>query len=162
MRARHLPVPQALALVCSLTAAACSSAGGPREVPLDGDATSYAEEVQPVVARYCAFLGCHGREGMPLTLYAVDYLRLRDPQGLIDFARPPLDERALAPAELEHNRQALAERAGPNDPGGSLLVRRLIPETEGGTPHAGVVVFAREADPDLSTLRRFLDTVHAR
>ena len=142
--------------------AGCPASGGPSVVPLDGDAALYASEVQPVVARHCAFLGCHGREGMPLTLYAVDYLRLRDPQGHIDFSRPPLDERALSESELEHNRRALIERAGPQDPGGSLLVRRLLPPDEGGVPHAGVVVFRRENDPDLDVLRRFLDTAHAR
>lgn len=162
MRSRRL-LPDVLALVCWLATGACSSAGGASgEVQLEGDAAMYESEAQPVVARHCAYLGCHGREGMPLTLYAVDHLRLRDPQGLIDFSRPPLDERALAPAELEHNRQALVERAGPNDPGGSLLLRRLVPIEAGGIPHAGVVVFDSENDPDLDTLRRFLETAHAR
>jgi len=141
---------------------ACPASGGPSDVPLDGDAALYESEVQPVVARYCAFLGCHGREGMPLTLYAVDYLRLRDPQGKIDFSRPSLDERALSESELEHNRRALIERAGPRDPGGSVLLRRLLPADAGGIPHAGVVVFRRESDPDLDVLRRFLETAHAR
>lgn len=164
MSDRRPLAPPLLALACLFGASSsCSSPGGETgEVPLDGDVEMYTTEVQPIVARHCAFLGCHGREGVPLTLYAVDYLRLRDPQGLIDFSRPALDERALAAAELEHNRRALVQRAGPNDPGGSVLIRRLIPLSAGGIPHAGVVVFERDDDPDLETLRRYLETAHAR
>ncbi|MBI2893432.1 MAG: hypothetical protein HYY06_07755 [Deltaproteobacteria bacterium] len=139
----------------------CAGNGrAPGEV--DGNAELFAAEVQPVLARRCAYLGCHGREGMPLTIYAVDFLRLRDPQGQIDFSRPPLDELALSPAELEHNRMALASRAGPEDPNGTLVLRRMLPLDEGGIPHAGVVVFDRGDDPELMTLSRFMGTVHAR
>lgn len=154
MRATRLPV-----VVLGL--AAC---GGNGQAPgsVDGHADLFASEVQPILARRCAYLGCHGREGMPLTIYAVDFLRLRDPTGEIDFSRPPLDERALSPAEIEHNRIALASRAGPSDPGGDLLVRRMLPVDQGGIPHANVVVFEREDDPDLKALRRFLGTVNVR
>lgn len=151
-----------LAAALALAAVHCATTDPPGEVVRDGNAELYDREVQPIVGARCAFLGCHGREGMPLTLYAVDFLRLRDPQGLIDFARPPLDERSLAPAELEHNRRALAARAGLGDPDGSLLVRRLVPADEGGIPHAGVVVYEDPSDPDLQTLQRFLRTAHAR
>lgn len=145
-----------------LVADGCTTDDRPSDPVLDGHAALYDNEVQPIVAERCAFLGCHGREGMPLTFYAVDFLRLRDPQGLIDFSRPALDERALSAAELEHNRRALAARAGPSDPDGSLVVRRLVPLAEGGIPHAGVVVYEDPDDPEIETLRRFLRTAHAR
>lgn len=139
----------------------CTQVAAPTLRTVDGDADMFAREVQPVVARRCGFLGCHGREGMPLTVYAVDYLRLRDPLGYVDPSRPPLDERALAPAELLHNRRAMAARAGDGDPGGTLLIRRLLPPDQGGIPHAGVVVFDRADDPELAAIQRFLATVHA-
>ena len=127
----------------------------------DGDPAVFAAQVQPVLARHCSFLCCHGREGMPLGIYAVDYLRLSDPKGLVDPTSPPLDERALSPAELLHNRQALAERVGADDPVGARLLSRLLPPALGGIAHGGVVVFARREDPDFQALATFVKTVHA-
>lgn len=129
--------------------------------PEAGDADLFATQVQPILVRHCAFLGCHGREGTPLTFYAVDYLRLRDPEGVIDFSRPALDETALAPAELLHNQRTLAARAGAADPGGERLLSRLVAPAVGGIPHGGVVVFASDREPDFVTLRQYLGTIHA-
>ena len=144
----------------SLAATACADTGGAAE-PRDGDADMFATEVQPILKRSCAFLGCHGREGVPLTTYAVDYLRIRDPDGDIDPSRPALDEIALASAEIDHNRRALAARVGIDDPAGdrARFLDRLIPIEQGGIPHADVVVFERTDDPELEVLRRFLETV---
>lgn len=127
----------------------------------DGDAVYFADEVQPVIHRRCAFEGCHGREGMPLSLYAVDYLRLRDPTGDIDPADPPLDERALRDVELDHNRLALAARTSAQDSAGDELILRLIPISEGGIPHADMILFEDLANPDLEILERFLQGTHA-
>ncbi len=150
----------AAAVTVSLGASACTTTGGTAE-PRDGDAELFATEVQPIVRRRCTFLGCHGREGVPLTSYAVDYLRMCDPDGDIDPSKPALDERALAPAELDHNRRALAARIGADDPDGDRLrfLNRLISVDQGGIPHADVVVFERADDPELDVLRRFLETV---
>jgi hypothetical protein len=41
-------------------------------------------------------------------------------------------------------------------------VQKQLDPARGGIPHAGVVVFADEDDPDLAALRRFLATVRAR
>ena len=125
----------------------------------DGDAELFAEEVQPILQRDCSFQGCHGREGMPLTLYAVDHLRLRDPEGDIDTSQTPLDERALSEAELEHNRRAISERTSETDPQGEGFILRLLPESDGGIPHAEVVVYERPDAAALATLRRFLRTI---
>ncbi len=144
----------------SLGASACTSTGGTVE-PSDGDAEMFATEVQPLLKRRCGFLGCHGREGVPLTTYSVDYLRMRDPDGDIDPTKPALDERALAPAELDYNRRAIAARVGPDDPSGDRgrFLNRLISEDQGGIPHADVVVYDRADDPELDVFRRFLETV---
>jgi hypothetical protein len=145
----------------ALCLAACDAAGA--EVPpRDGDPVLFEAEVQPVLARSCAYLGCHGREGIPLTLYAVGYLRMIDPEGLIDPARPPLDERALSSAELEHNRLAIVARKDEHDPEGERFLRRLIAPEAGGVPHGdGTVVYASDDHADLDALRRFLETVDA-
>lgn len=127
----------------------------------DGDAELFAAEVQPIIGRHCAFEGCHGREGMPLTLYAVDYLRLRDPNGDVDTGRTSLDERALSDTEIDHNRRAIAGRVAFNDPQGEDLILRLVPREEGGVPHGGVVVYTNSQHPDIEVLRRFLRTVDA-
>lgn len=139
---------------------ACS-ASNPKAELRDGDAELFANEVQPVLRTHCAFVGCHGREAMPLTLYAVDYLRLRDPEGVVDPTRPPLDERALTPAELDHNRQAIAGRIGVDDPAGDRerFLLRLIPRSAGGIAHSNVEVFSSPDDPALDAIRRFLETV---
>lgn len=127
----------------------------------DGDAALFAADVQPIIARECAYEGCHGREGMPLTLYAVDFLRLRDPEGDVDTAGTALDERALSESELEHNRRAFAGRVSVDDPLGEDLIGRLIPREEGGVPHGGVVVYRDSGHPDIEVLRSFLRTVDA-
>ena len=126
----------------------------------DGDPQLFDDEVQPVLEAHCAFLGCHGREGMPLSLYAVSYLRLRDPEGRIDTSRPVLEEHTLSGVEVEHNRTGLAARIGESDSDDlDRFLRRLIPREDGGIRHAGVEVFDSLDDPDLDVLRRFLMTV---
>lgn len=156
MRVR-LAVCGAALVAISVSGCVTNSAEGFR----DGDADLFAAEVQPIIGRRCGFEGCHGREGMPLTLYAVDFLRLRDPEGDVDTGRTALDERALSETELDHNRRAMAARASVIDPQGDALVQRLVPLEEGGVPHGGVVVYASSADPELDVLRRFLGSVHA-
>lgn len=143
-----------------LVAAGCSADSGPAPAR-DGDTAMYASEIQPIMRAHCAFLGCHGREGMPLTLYTLDYLRLRDPDGMLDTSKPPLDERALSTMEIDHNRRALVSRIGPDDPAGDIdrFVLRLIPTAAGGIPHADTVVFESLSDPELVKLRQFLETV---
>ncbi|MEK6606566.1 MAG: hypothetical protein AABZ30_02795 [Myxococcota bacterium] len=138
---------------------ACRSSTEDQAHVPDGDSVIFGAEVQPVLEGYCAFLGCHGREGMPLALYAVDYLRLRDPEGLLDPARPKLDEQALAEAELAHNRRSLAARVDDADPYETTLVRLLLPPEEGGLPHASVVVFEHRNYPELEALTRWVATV---
>lgn len=153
--ARHIAKVGAV-LVVLFPAAGCERTVDEQE-PLDGDPVMYAEQVQPVVRAHCAYLGCHGREGMPLTLYAADYLRMRDPEGALDPARPDLDERALSDAELAHNRRAIAARVHARDR--ETFLRRLVPESEGGIRHAGVVVFEDPDAGELDVLRRFAESV---
>ena len=140
-----------------LLLAGCAEPPPPEGAFVDGDPELYATQVHPIVARRCAFLGCHGREGMPLTFYAVGLLRWRDPNGGLT----ELVENQLSDAELEHDRRALASRAGPQDPGGAALVERLLPVASGGIPHGGVVVYRHRDDPELEILRQFLRTAHA-
>lgn len=129
----------------------------------DGDATLFEAEVQPVLQHDCAFVGCHGREGVSLTLYAVDHLRMIDPEGLVDPTRPALDERAVSESELEHNRLAIAARKTADDPEAEQLLRRLLPEEEGGVAHAdGTVVYDRPSADGYRALERFMETVDAR
>lgn len=142
-------------LVVVLFGTACTPAANPIASQPDGDPETFARDVQPVLVRHCAFVGCHGREGMPLTLFAVDFLRLRDPNGEVDPAVPALDERALSEVELTHNRRSLAARAGNNN----RLIRKLIPTEKGGIPHFDVVVFESEDHPDAVILKQWLGTV---
>jgi len=128
----------------------------PEGALVDGDPELYATEVQPIVERRCSFLHCHGNEGLTLTFYAVGWLRWRDPEGPTELVEDQVTE-----TELELNRRALASRAGPQDPGGTAVVRRMLPVDAGGIPHAGVVVFDSRDDPELEVLQRFLGTAHA-
>lgn len=145
-------------LVAGSTLFACS-VDNPVVSSRDGDAAYFAAEVQPVLRAHCAFEGCHGREGMPLSLYAVDYMRLSDPAGDVDPELPALDERALSSTELEHNRRALAANISHGDPTGQAVLRRLLPLAHGGIAHADTVVFDTDSDPDYAILRRFLGSV---
>lgn len=131
----------------------------PATAERDGDPRLYAVEVQPIVDAHCGFEGCHGREGMPLVLYAKHYFRLSDPEGDVDPEAPPLDERALSEGELEHNRRALAARTSDRDPTGNEVIRRLVPLSAGGIPHGDTVVYESMDDPNIAVLRHFLETV---
>lgn len=146
-----------LLLLPLLLGSACAGTPPPEGALVDGDPELYVSQVHPIVARRCSFLACHGREGMPLTFYAVGLLRWRDPNG----GPTELVENQLTPAELEHDRRALASRAGPQDPGGTALLQRLLPVESGGIPHGGVAVYQRRDDPELEVLRQFLRTTHA-
>lgn len=146
--------------VLSCALAGCALDNAPT-MERDGDPVLFEAEVQPILGARCAFEGCHGREGMPLALYAVDFLRLRDPEGNINPDLPPLDERALSTAELEHNRRALAARTSASDPLGDELILRLLSVDEGGIPHGDVVVYLDPANAELAVLRRFLEGAHA-
>ncbi len=94
-------------------------------------------------------------------VYALDFHRMRDPEGDIDPTVPILDELALSDAELERNRLALAARIDPANRELSLerFRRRLLPLDKGGISHANVVVYERDNDQGLATLMRFLETV---
>lgn len=151
----------AASLVLGVSALAGCSVDNASVMNRDGDPDLFAAEVQPILQRHCAYEGCHGREGMPLTVYAVDFLRLRDPNGDIDPDLPPLDERALSAAELEHNRRSLAAHVSAADPRGEELIQRLLSVDEGGIPHGDTVVYPNPNDPDLDVLRRFLGATYA-
>jgi hypothetical protein len=150
-------VRSGLVLLALLLSSGCAEPPPPEGAVVDGDPELYATQVHPIVARRCAFLGCHGREGMPLTFYAVGLLRWRDPNGGLT----ELVENQLSEAELEYDRRALVSRAGPQDPGGNLLIERMLPVEAGGIPHGGVVVYQHRTDPELEVLRQFLRTAHA-
>jgi hypothetical protein len=149
-------------LAAALGIAACEGDGLPVVGGTGGDPAAFAQDVQPVL-KHCAYLGCHGREGMTLVLYSLDYLRLRHPDETLDRTRPPpaLDERVLEPEEIEHNRRALTEFIDHDDPKKTRLYRVQIPIERGGLVHAGIVVFDRPEHPDLLALERWIASVRA-
>lgn len=154
---RSIHVSYSLVVVVIILSA-CTVENPPMD-PYDGDRVVFETQVQPILTQQCAFLGCHGREGMPLTIYSVDFLRMRDPEGKIDPTRPVLNEFGLSAAEYAHNQTALAARVNRTDPNGDLLINRLIPQDQGGIYHAGVVVYDNPEDPQLEILRRFLEAI---
>ena len=138
-------------------AAGCTVAPPSRDSVPPGDARMFAERVQPVLQRYCAFLACHGRPGIPLFLFAVDFARMPEPGPGV-----PLRELALSPEEPTRNQRSTAARVDVDVPDDTLLLRKVRSPDDGGEIHAtGDVVFRRTAEPDYGVLREWVTTVIA-
>ncbi len=133
----------------------CPALDNPYRPLPEPDEAMFEAKVQPVVARRCAALGCHGRTEMALTLYAVGLLRAPPA-----FAGQPLDEDALTPAELAWNYDALRLRLlDESDPDDAYLLRKCLAPAHGGIRHAGgVVVFDSPDAPDYRVLRDWIAT----
>jgi hypothetical protein len=92
--------------------------------------------VEPELARDCSYLGCHGKDDMPMRVYASGKLR----------ATPPatLDDRITPLTEAEHHANFLAAQAfgfggvGPDD---NWILRKTMPADAGGYEHEGGAIF---------------------
>jgi hypothetical protein len=116
---------------------------------LDYDA--FACRVEPIVVRDCSYLACHGNANFPFRVYSIGKLRAEVVDSLATLAAP------LTPAERRANYEsAVAFTYGSVSPDDNLLLRKVLPEQEGGFAHKGGALFRGLRDPRALTLRAWL------
>lgn len=116
------------------------------------DEASFRCTVEPILARDCSFLACHGIAGAPLRVYTVGKLRAGPDDGL-DARQVPLTE-----DERRANfRSAVAFTFGIERADDSLLLRKALPPDAGGFGHRGGVIFAGPDDPRAVAIRAWLE-----
>lgn len=152
-RRRLLAVAPAALLFASLIG--CPGPDNPYRPYPEPDFDQFVSEVQPVLARSCSNLGCHGDPDRRLTLYSVEYLRAEPA-----VPGSPLDSDRLAAAELGWNfdsmRARLIDEVDADE--ARLLLKCLDPEV-GGIEHAeGEVVWTSADEPDYVALRDWIET----
>ena len=141
--------------LCALVVAAACAQGNPAVDAELLDEPAFRCQVEPVLARRCAFPACHGDRQRPFRLYAPNRLRF----GL------PADALAAPLTAEEHaaNYQVAAGFASPSagydEP---LLVAKPLSERLGGATHGGAEmcgdadVFESASDPELALLRAWI------
>ena len=138
----------------AITLIGCPEADNPYLPPPEASYESFVSDVQPVIAKSCAFLTCHGAAERRLTLYAVGFLRSKP-----SLPGTPLDEDVLTEQELGWNfdsiRLLLIDDGDTSEP--LFLLKNLDPD-EGGVEHAGGhVVFESRSDPGYVALAAWLE-----
>lgn len=140
-------------LLAFSTAVACTTVenGPPIDPPPALDEATFRCAVEPVLARDCSFLACHGIAGAPLRVYSVGKLRAG--------ASDTLDARQAVLTDAERHANFLSAAAfayGIDDVDDSLLLRKVLPVTAGGSAHHGGAIFAGLDDPRATAVRTWL------
>lgn len=121
-------------VVALLCLGGCGVPNEPVEVPLLDEA-AFRCSVQPMLAKRCAFLACHGTALRPLRVYAPNRLRLGGEASERD--------RPLGEEELEANYdRARALALGGHDE--ALLLQKPLDVAAGGLFHRGQEMFGGE------------------
>jgi len=114
------------------------------------DEPTFRCAVEPILQRECSYLGCHGREGMPLRLYGVGALRLEEGKTSAGRARP------LSDGEQHANfLSALGQSFHTPAPRNQLVLKGL-PSRAGGYAHVGGVIWSGLDDPRVQIILGWL------
>ncbi len=142
-------------LGCAMLLAAGCLQGNPEVDPLALDEAAFRCDVEPMLARRCAYPACHGDRRRPFRVYAPNRLRLGLPGDAL--AAP------LSPEEHDANFEIAAALATPAAGyAESLLVVKPLSSRLGGAYHGGAEqfgggdVFESSEDPDLALLRAWI------
>lgn len=144
---------RSLVLLAPATIVACTAvdnAPAP-EALAELDEAAFHCGVEPILARDCSYLGCHGLEGKPLRVYSVGKLRA-GPHATLDERLAPLtdDERHA------NFRSAAGFSFGDVPVDDNLLVRKVLPACDGGYAHLGGAIFDGLDDPRTMAVRAWL------
>jgi hypothetical protein len=142
-----------LSLAAVLGVSACTTVdnGPPLDPPPALDEARFRCAVEPILARDCSFMACHGLADSPLRVYSVGKLRAG--------AAATLDERQveLTTAERHANFVSAAAFAyAIESPDDSLLLRKVLPVSDGGSAHKGGAIFGGPGDARTVAVRAWL------
>lgn len=143
-------------LLLLLTLSACTQEGIDARAELPGADEHYFRcQVQPVLARSCAFMDCHGNDERPLRIYAEQRFRLD--VDWLEFETP------LTGAELAANLKTVRGFIGPDEDHQALLSEKPLDARYGGMFHRGKDlygtddVFLDRQEPGYQVLRSFVE-----
>jgi hypothetical protein len=140
-------------LAFAILASACTGpVNGPRpDLVGDLDEAGFRKCVEPILARDCSYLACHGNAGFAFRVYSIGKLRLGD-SSTLDLRTAPLtsDERHanfLSAEALSYPAVAPAD---------DLLLRKPLPSRDGGYEHKGGAIFTGHDDPRAQAILAWL------
>jgi hypothetical protein len=116
------------------------------------DETVFDCNVQPILARQCSYIACHGQAGAALRVYTPGKLRATTPQNIDDLTAP------LTTDEMHANfLSATGFAATASDPTQNYLLLKPLPASAGGYEHAGGAIYAAgTSDPQYVAIRAWL------
>ncbi len=135
-----------------LVAAGCAQDPNPPTAAqfLPVDYNDYVCSVQPIVAKKCAMLACHGNPAHAFRVYAPARLRLGPTDTTVER------DAALTLAEAKANfASAQGMTLGAASPDVAPMVRKALAPSQGGGGHVGGVIFRDTSDPDYQALLRW-------
>ena len=148
-----IPVRIAAALLCAAPLVGCTvveNAPAPDAIAQLSEPV-FRCSVEPVLARDCSYVACHGNAETALRVYTPGKLRAQTPKNLDDATRP------LTDAEHHGNYlSAVAFSFGGVPPGDNWLIRKTIAPADGGYEHLGGVIFPSADDPGSKAIRAWL------
>ncbi len=101
------------------------------------DETVFLCNVQPILARQCSYIACHGQAGTALRVYTPGKLRAMTPQNIDDLTA------ALTTDEQHANfLSASGFAATAPDPDDNYLLKKPLPASAGGFEHAGGAIYS--------------------
>jgi hypothetical protein len=107
--------------------------------------------VEPMFIRDCSYNACHGNAGFAFRVYSVGKLRLGD-SSTLDTRTAPLTE-----DEHHANFMSALGMTYPNvAPDDNFLLRKPLPERDGGYEHKGGAIYTGPDDPRVTALRNWL------
>ena len=115
------------------------------------DETVFLCNVQPILARQCSYLACHGQAGTALRVYTPGKLRATTPQSLDDLIAP------LGSDEMHANFLSATGFAvtAPN-PDDNWLLLKPLPASAGGFEHAGGAIYSGTSDSQYQAIHAWL------
>jgi len=115
------------------------------------DETVFRCNVEPILARQCSYLGCHGNAGTALRVFTPGKLRATTPANIDQ------SEAMLSDAEQHGNFTSAAGFSLPDSsPGANLLLLKSLPQSLGGYEHLGGAIFTSTEDPQFVAIYRWL------
>ncbi|HEX4449842.1 MAG TPA: hypothetical protein VH143_03175 [Kofleriaceae bacterium] len=107
--------------------------------------------VQPILARQCSYLACHGQAGTALRVYTPGKLRATPAQSLDDLIAPLTDDEQHGNFTSAAGFAVTAPSADDN-----WLLKKPLPASAGGFEHAGGAIYTGTSDSQYQAIRAWL------
>lgn len=114
------------------------------------DETVFRCAVEPILARQCSYLACHGQAGTALRVYTPGKLRATAPANLDDAGAP------LTTDEEHGNFTSASGFAESTAVADNFLLRKPLPSSAGGFEHKGGAIYSGVKNPQYIAIAAWL------